>query len=74
MKYCGQRISTINNIEILGQNSRIVECKTAADDGCYILNKESNGNFCILSGFVQVKNNRVFIPIINSLDISVKKM
>ena len=27
-------INSINNIKILGQNARIVECKTAADDGC----------------------------------------
>ena len=66
-------IKSINNIEILSQNSRIVECKTAADGGCYFFNQESNGNFCVLSDFVHVKNNRVFIPIINSLDRSIKK-
>ena len=65
-------INSINNIEILGQNSKIVECKTAAEDGCYLLNNESNGNFCILNGLVQVKSNRVFIPIINSLDRPIK--
>ena len=49
-----------------------MECKTAEDDGSYFFNKKSNGNFCILSSLVQVKNNRIFIPIINSLDRLIK--
>ena len=65
-------INSINNIEILGGNSKIVECKTAAEDGCYLLNNESNGRFCILNGFVQVKNKKVFIPVINYLNKPVK--
>ena len=65
-------INSINNIEICSRNSKIVECKTAADDGCYLLNNESNGRFCILNGFVQVKNRKVFVPVINYLNKPVK--